>query len=70
MATHTHVTLVQQDGVWSTRLDRPNDEDYILMLLPDGIVYCNITIDDSDSSRDFDDGTPTVPLHHPQQVHY
>ncbi len=66
VATHTHVTLVQQDGVWSTRADGPNDEDYVLMLLSDGVVYCNITINDSDSGEDFDNSAPAVLPHHPK----
>ena len=47
-----HITLVQKDSVWSSRADGPNDEDFVIMWLVDGAVFCNICLDSSEAEAD------------------
>ncbi len=55
--TDTHITLVQRGHVWSSRASGPCDNDYTIMWLDTGAVYCNIHLDEADlvtSEEDFE----------------
>ena len=45
-ASRTHMTFIQHDQVWSTQDDGPHDNDYAVMWLVEGAVYCNIYLQD------------------------
>ncbi len=45
-ASKTHLTFIQHGQVWSTRDDGPCDNDYAVMWLVEGAVYCNIYLQD------------------------
>ncbi len=42
VASRTHLTFIQHGQVWSTQADGLHDDDYTVMWLVEGAVYCNI----------------------------